>query len=159
MVLPGLNSVIVPLASVVVVVVVVCETCPHANGATNANAMLKSIFFMFSPFFGYCGNDTRPLSAFRLEGRELAATPDSDAICAAAVRQQSLMRLKPRLAQAILAFNRPNEILDRHLRLSVHRVERKFLPGGFAHSQDAAVLRRAIFHYRDQLHLSSHSSA
>jgi hypothetical protein len=42
-------SVIVPLPSVVVVVVVVsCETCPHANGATHAKAMLKSIFFMFS---------------------------------------------------------------------------------------------------------------
>jgi hypothetical protein len=41
--------VIVPLASVVVVVVVVSETCPHANGATNAKAMLNTSFFMFSP--------------------------------------------------------------------------------------------------------------
>ena len=40
---------IVPLPWVVVVVLVVSETCPHANGATTANAMLKSIFFMF-PF-------------------------------------------------------------------------------------------------------------
>jgi hypothetical protein len=48
-VLPGLNSVIVPLASVVVVVVVVSETWPHANGATNANAMLNTILFIFSP--------------------------------------------------------------------------------------------------------------
>jgi hypothetical protein len=47
--LPGVYSVIVPLASVVVVVVVVSETCPHANGATNAKAMLNTIFFMFSP--------------------------------------------------------------------------------------------------------------
>src|SRR5437762_6974211 len=34
MALPGVYSVIVPLPSVVVVVVVVSETCPHANGAT-----------------------------------------------------------------------------------------------------------------------------
>ena len=37
------------LASVVVVVVVVSETCPHANGATNAKAILNTILFMFSP--------------------------------------------------------------------------------------------------------------
>jgi hypothetical protein len=29
--------------------VVVSETCPHANGATNAKAMLNNIFFMFFP--------------------------------------------------------------------------------------------------------------
>jgi hypothetical protein len=46
--LPGVYSVIVPVASVVVVVVVVSETCPHANGATNAKAILNTIFFMFS---------------------------------------------------------------------------------------------------------------
>jgi hypothetical protein len=39
-------SVIVPLPSVVVVVVVVSETCPHANGATTANAILKSTFLI-----------------------------------------------------------------------------------------------------------------
>jgi len=33
----------------VVVVVVVSETCAHANGATTAKAMLKNIFFMISP--------------------------------------------------------------------------------------------------------------
>ena len=48
-VLPGLYSVIVPVASVVVVVVVVSETCAHAKGTTNAKAMLNTIFFMFSP--------------------------------------------------------------------------------------------------------------
>jgi hypothetical protein len=48
-VLPGVYSVIVPLASVVVVVVVVSDTCPHANGATNAKAILNTILFMFSP--------------------------------------------------------------------------------------------------------------
>jgi hypothetical protein len=47
--IPGVYSVIVPLPSVVVVMVVVCETCAHANGATNAKAMLNTIFFMFSP--------------------------------------------------------------------------------------------------------------
>jgi len=48
MALPGVKSVIVPLPSVVVVVVVVSETCAQANGATAANAMLSSTFFMFS---------------------------------------------------------------------------------------------------------------
>src|ERR1700736_4233222 len=46
MVLPGENSVIVPLPSVVVVVVVVSETCAHANGAAIANAMLNITFFI-----------------------------------------------------------------------------------------------------------------
>jgi hypothetical protein len=45
MVLPGVNSAMVPLPSVVVVVVVVCDTCAHANGA--ANAMLNITFFIF----------------------------------------------------------------------------------------------------------------
>jgi hypothetical protein len=39
----------VPVPSVVVVVVVVCDTCAHANGAANANAMLNITFFIF-PF-------------------------------------------------------------------------------------------------------------
>jgi hypothetical protein len=30
--------------------VVVSETCPHANGATHANAILISNFFIFPPF-------------------------------------------------------------------------------------------------------------
>jgi hypothetical protein len=52
MVLPGLNSVIVPVPSVVVVVVVVlCETCAHANGAAIANAMLSITFFIFAFLF------------------------------------------------------------------------------------------------------------
>src|SRR5882757_2336617 len=46
MVLPGLYSVIVPLPSVVVVVVVVSETCAQANGATTANVRLSSIVFI-----------------------------------------------------------------------------------------------------------------
>jgi hypothetical protein len=33
----------------VVVVVVVSETCAHANGAAHANAMLNTNFFMFFP--------------------------------------------------------------------------------------------------------------
>jgi len=37
---------ITPNASVVEVVVVVDETCPQAKGATAANAMLNSVFFM-----------------------------------------------------------------------------------------------------------------
>src|ERR1700739_262938 len=50
MVLPGENSVIVPVPSVVVVMVVVSETCAHANGAANANAMFNITFVIF-PFF------------------------------------------------------------------------------------------------------------
>jgi hypothetical protein len=45
-VLPGENVVIVPLPSVVVVVVVVSETCAHANGAATANAILSINFFI-----------------------------------------------------------------------------------------------------------------
>ena len=64
MALPGVYSVIVPLPSVVVVVVVVSETCPHANGATTANAILKSVFFMIPlSCFSCCGGK---LSVYRL---------------------------------------------------------------------------------------------
>jgi hypothetical protein len=45
-------SVIVPLPSVVVVVVVVSETCAQANGATTAKARLINVFFIvFFPSF------------------------------------------------------------------------------------------------------------
>src|SRR5439155_6061007 len=50
-VLPGVYSVIVPLPSVVVVVVVVSETCAHANGATTAKAILSSSCFIVLSFF------------------------------------------------------------------------------------------------------------
>jgi hypothetical protein len=44
--------VIVPLPSVVVVVVVVSETCAQAKGATNAKTKLSNIFFIvFLPYF------------------------------------------------------------------------------------------------------------
>jgi hypothetical protein len=43
-------SVIVPLPSVVLVVVVVSDTCAHAKGATIAKAILNIVFFIFSPF-------------------------------------------------------------------------------------------------------------
>lgn len=42
MTLPGVYSVIVPLPSVVVVVVVVSETCAHANGAAIIRAKLST---------------------------------------------------------------------------------------------------------------------
>src|SRR5262249_54981962 len=45
--LPGVSSVIAPLPPVVVVVVV-CETCAHANGATTAQAVLSKNIFLFS---------------------------------------------------------------------------------------------------------------
>jgi hypothetical protein len=52
-VLPGVYSVIVPLPSVVVVVVVVSETCAHANGATTAKAILSSCFIVLSFFISF----------------------------------------------------------------------------------------------------------
>src|SRR6266699_2389846 len=87
--LPGVYSVIVPLPSVVVVVVVVSETCPHANGATTAKAMLKSTFLMILPFFFSCCSD-KP-SVFRLNfgpGEELAAILDSHLPCTPDVSRQ-----------------------------------------------------------------------
>jgi hypothetical protein len=54
----------------VVVVVVVSETCAHANGATTANAMLRSNFFMISPFLFSSGNDKRPLFPVKFENPE-----------------------------------------------------------------------------------------
>jgi len=59
MVLPGVNSVMVPLPSVVVVVVVVSDTCAHAKGAANANAMLNITFFIFPFLFSQLAY-TRP---------------------------------------------------------------------------------------------------
>jgi hypothetical protein len=59
--------VIVPLPSVVVVVVVVSETWPHANGATNAKAMLNTIFFMFSSLLVELPQSSSP--SFRLDLR------------------------------------------------------------------------------------------
>ena len=50
-VLPGVYSVIVPLPSVVVVVVVVSETWAHANGAATAKAILSSTCFIVLSFF------------------------------------------------------------------------------------------------------------
>jgi hypothetical protein len=40
---------------VVVVVVVVCDTCAHANGAANPNAMHSIVLFIFPSFYcSYC---------------------------------------------------------------------------------------------------------
>ena len=52
-----------------------------------------------------------------------------------------------------------NEFLDRHIRISVLGVERKFLSRRFAHGEDAAVLCGTILDHRDQLHVSPHSRA
>src|SRR5205814_9686957 len=62
--LPGVNSVMVPVPSVVVVVLVVCDTCAHANGAANANAMLNITFFIF-PLTDRISRTTNPLSVLR----------------------------------------------------------------------------------------------
>ena len=58
---------IVPLPSVVVVVVVVSETWPHANGAANAKAMLNTVFFMFFPLLVELPQSSSP--SFRLDLR------------------------------------------------------------------------------------------
>src|SRR5262249_17312323 len=50
-----------------------------------------------------------------------------------------------------------NELLDRHLWISVLGVEGQFLSGRSAHREDAFVLRRAICNDRDQLHVSQDS--
>jgi hypothetical protein len=74
----------VPVASVVVVVVVVSETWPHANGATHAKAMLNTIFFMFSPLLVELPQSSSP--SFRLSSRfkELLIA-DSNSLSAADV--------------------------------------------------------------------------
>ena len=41
---------IVPVPSVVVVVVVVDDVCAKANGATSANPIVRSCFFILFPF-------------------------------------------------------------------------------------------------------------
>jgi len=77
MVLPGEYSVIVPLPSVVVVVVVVSETCPHANGATTAKAMVKSIFLIISLSLCCYGDKSSVFRVTFWPGEELAATLNS----------------------------------------------------------------------------------
>ena len=63
--LPGVYSVIVPLPSVVVVVVVVSETCAHANGAATAKAILSnSCFIVLSFFISFRLRRTFPLPIF-----------------------------------------------------------------------------------------------
>src|SRR6266498_3529130 len=65
--LPGVYSVIVPLPSVVVVVVVVSETCAHANGATTARARLINMFFIvFFPLLSFSRANTLPNEIFSL---------------------------------------------------------------------------------------------
>jgi hypothetical protein len=57
--------VIVPLPSVVVVVVVVSETCAHANGAATAKAILSSsCFIVLSFFISFRQRRTFPLPIF-----------------------------------------------------------------------------------------------
>jgi len=51
----------------------------------------------------------------------------------------------------------PYELLDRHLWISVLGVEGELLSRRFADGEDAFVLRRAIRHDRNQLHLPPHS--
>ena len=50
-----------------------------------------------------------------------------------------------------------NELLDRHLWISVLGVEGQFLSGRSADDENATVLRRATFDDRNQLHLPPHS--
>src|SRR5215469_7115726 len=89
--LPGVYSVIVPLASVVVVVVVVSETCPHANGASHANAMLNTAFFIFSPLLVHCGGNHRSMYPLMGESKGLPLYPDSDWVFAVDAWQRVLL--------------------------------------------------------------------
>src|SRR6266536_4540785 len=67
------------------------------------------------------------------------------------------MALEEISSSANLGPKRRHEILDRHIGFSVRRVEGKFLSGRFAGGENAVVLRRTPFDYRDQLHVPSHS--
>jgi hypothetical protein len=68
-------SVIVPLASVVVVVVVVSETWPHANGATHAKAMLNTILFIFFPLLVELRQSSSPSFRFKFDSKNLPLHP------------------------------------------------------------------------------------
>src|SRR5205814_8625874 len=61
--------------------------------------------------------------------------------------------------RVIRCYFNSDEYLDRHLGLSVCGMERKFLSGRSADGEDVAVLRRAVFDHRDQLHFPPHSGA
>jgi len=61
----------------VVVVVVVSETCPHANGATTAKAMVNSIFLIISLSLCCYGDNSSVFRVTFWPGEELAATLDS----------------------------------------------------------------------------------
>src|SRR4029450_10392491 len=101
-VLPGLYCVIVPLPSVVVVVVVVSETCPHANGATTAKAMVKNIFFIFPFLVLVAMAITLPAPGLIFRRRkELTTMLNSDAASAADVRQN----LQPTLEASACSEN------------------------------------------------------
>ena len=50
----------------------------------------------------------------------------------------------------------PNELLDRYFWISILGMEGELLSRGFTNGEDAAVLRRAIFNHRNQLHVSPH---
>src|SRR5206468_7337416 len=84
--------------------------------------------------------------------------PDSDSFCAADVCARRFSLEACFRTTDGLSLN-PDELLDRHLWISVLGVEGELLSRRFAYGEDAAVLRRAIRHNRNQLHLSPHSRA
>src|SRR6266496_3346766 len=120
MTLPGVYSVIVPLPSVVVVVVVVSETCPHANGATTAKAMVKSIFLMISLSLSYYG-DKSSLFRVSFSGQAKSLPPYWIRICVGPrmFLISSLSVLEEIICFADLGRRRAHEILDRHIGFSV----------------------------------------
>src|SRR5436190_23289360 len=73
--LPGVYSVIVPLPSVVVVVVVVSETCAHAKGAATAKTILSNSFFIVFSLLLFSAGERFRLTRF-LRDRKVGPRPD-----------------------------------------------------------------------------------
>src|SRR5437588_13102375 len=55
------------------------------------------------------------------------------------------------------SLNAKYELLDRHLWIPIRGVEGELLSRRFGDGEDVGVLRRAVRHDRDQLHVSPHS--
>src|SRR5205809_6466158 len=132
------------------------EPCALPNGATPAIAMLKGIFFMISLSCLCCDGNKPPVFRFILAGEELAAIFNSHARCRTDVLTSLFTTLAEIPRSANLGLSGSHEILDRHVRFSVHRVEREFLSRRFGGEEAAAMLRSATFNDGAQLHVPSH---
>jgi hypothetical protein len=93
------------------------------------------------------------------ETKETADTFDSNGLVPADARDMSCVCLNAALPQGILELNAEHERLDRDIWISIRGVERKLLSRRSARGEDAAVLFRTIFNYRNQLHVPPYSLA